>query len=68
MQKFLIFVLIFLVTLEAWACPGCQGGVSANRKEYTFIILGAFIGLCYIPMYLMYKNVKNFDVNKNNNV
>lgn len=64
MHKLFLSFFFFTLSLVAWACPGCQGGVNENRKEYTFIILGAFIALCYIPMYLMYKNVRNYDVNK----
>jgi hypothetical protein len=53
----LLILTIFLFADSAWACPGCAGSMDNSKYESTVYILMAFIGLTYIPFFILYKTV-----------
>lgn len=66
MRRAHLLLLIFLITtLEtAHACPGCAGSMNNPKDKYLVYILSAFIVLCYIPFYIIYRSIlkhKNFN-------
>lgn len=57
MKKFFAIILSFFYLLmqEAMACPGCTG--TDPRDQVTIKVVGVFILLIYIPMFLLYKMI-----------
>ncbi len=54
-KYFLLFLSLYFFLQEVGACPGCVG---ANPKDKNiFIIVGIFVILIYIPMFVLYKMI-----------
>lgn len=60
-MKSVFTLFISLLSWSVWACPNCHEVVSTTadvRSPWTLIILGCFIALTYIPMYLFFRLIK----------
>ncbi|TNF31004.1 MAG: hypothetical protein EP319_03340 [Deltaproteobacteria bacterium] len=55
--KSLIFTLTLLYLDVLHACPGCAGSMGSKRDSYTVYILMVFIGLTYIPFFVLYRTI-----------
>ncbi len=55
MKNFFIFLVFAFWSSMSQACPNCAGSTVAETEDYTFLILGGFIVLTYIPFYLLFK-------------
>ena len=53
----LLFFIVLFMTNTVWACPGCAGSMDNSKYASTVYILMAFIGLTYIPFFILYKTV-----------
>lgn len=57
-MKAFIALLIYFSGQVAMACPACAASNMDNpQASYMVYILMAFIGLTYIPFYLLYRMV-----------
>lgn len=68
-MKLFLIVVPLLLPMVALACPGCYDMVNSNNTKappYTFIILGTFILLAYIPFYILFRAAKKYDPEKLN--
>lgn len=66
-MKNVLLVLICFFPLAVLACPGCYDNVNSNSTKsppYTFIILGIFILLTYIPFYILFRAAKKYEPQK----
>ncbi len=56
--------LLFLISFQAWGCPGCLASSKDGSADLTVLILGIFILLCYIPFYALFKTIIKYkDIN-----
>ena len=60
-MKFVLTFIIVLLPALAWACPNCHALADNSKPPYTLIILGIFIALTYIPMYILFRAFKKYD-------
>ncbi|MBT7608600.1 MAG: hypothetical protein HN576_02515 [Bacteriovoracaceae bacterium] len=56
-QITLFFLFSIFFTNSAWACPGCAGSMDNSKYQYTAYILMVFIGLVYLPFFIIYKTI-----------
>ena len=68
-MKKIFFLLLLLLPALALACPGCNDDFSTLKTgvkplPYTFIILGIFVLLTYIPLFILFRAAKKFDASK----
>jgi hypothetical protein len=66
MKKISLYFTLFLITIleTAHACPGCAGSMNNPKDKYLVYILTAFIALCYIPFFIIYRTIikhRNFN-------
>ena len=48
-------IYLHLFVVKAYACPTCAGSMG-NPQDYNLVfILGFFVLLCYIPLFILYK-------------
>jgi hypothetical protein len=59
MNKFLAILFSSFIGPLVWACPMCAGSDTNESEKYIIYVLGAFIVLAYIPMYVMFRIIKN---------
>jgi hypothetical protein len=66
MKKTILWVIgLLLIQSPVLACPACAGSLSNPRDNVIVYILMAFIGLTYIPFFILYRMViKHRNVNK----
>jgi hypothetical protein len=48
-------IFVFFTPIFSYACPGCAGSVNNEADNYTVYILMGFIGIIYIPFFMLYK-------------
>jgi len=64
MRKILLALVCYL-PLSLLACPGCYDSVSSNpgakQTPWTFIVIGIFILLSYIPFYILLRAAKKYE-------
>ena len=59
-----LFICFLFILETAQACPGCAGSMNNPKDKYLVYILMAFIALCYIPFYIIYRTIikhRNFN-------
>jgi hypothetical protein len=61
MIKILVSVLIALLPLVSLACPNCHEAVGSKNSQSTLIIIGIFIAVTYIPLYIFLRAAKKYD-------
>ncbi len=59
-------IFFFLLLIPGWAlaCPTCSDIVTegpSNGLPKTFLILCIFIGLIYIPLFMLFRAAKTYD-------
>lgn len=59
MMKYLAYLFCFFIQLPVLACPYCSGSEN-SRDKYTYIILGIFILLTYIPLSVLFKTARKY--------
>lgn len=66
MNKIFFFIFNVIISGQALACPGCLG--TNPKDKYYLYIIGAFILLCYVPMYFLFKMIfKMRNINNSQN-
>lgn len=48
-------IYLHLFIIEAYACPTCAGSMDDPQGYKLVVILGVFILLCYIPLFILFK-------------
>ena len=66
MMKLVLSLVLFLIySGDVIACPACAGSMDNPGDQNVVYILMIFIGLTYIPFYLLYKTIwKHRHLNK----
>lgn len=61
-------IYLYLLALKAEACPSCIDSMNNDQDRYFLLIVGSFILLSYIPLFILYKmafkNRKKTDVDE----
>jgi len=52
-----VLLTLFLLSSKIMACPGCAGSMENSKQANLVPILIIFIGLTYVPLYLIYKAI-----------
>ncbi|MEH0859867.1 MULTISPECIES: hypothetical protein [Halobacteriovorax] len=66
MKAFIVPLLILIVVLFSdyvMACPGCAGSMDNPKDARLVWILVIFIGLIYIPFFILYKTIYKYRKN-----
>lgn len=56
-MKYQILLALLLISSKIMACPGCVGSMENSKQANLVPILIIFIGLTYIPFYMIYKAI-----------
>lgn len=56
-MKNLIIIGLILFSFDVLACPGCAGSMDNPADTNLVYILMGFIGITYIPFYIIYKTI-----------
>ncbi|MFG1500597.1 hypothetical protein ABMA70_10365 [Halobacteriovorax sp. XZX-3] len=66
MKSFLLPIGILILVLFSdyvFACPGCAGSMDNPKDARLVWILVTFIGLIYIPFFILYKTIHKYRKN-----
>ncbi|MDA9189454.1 hypothetical protein N9O57_00590 [bacterium] len=63
-MKTFILSIFFSFSSSLMACPACVNSMGSEKELYVVYVLGIFILLCWLPMWILWRTILKYRKNQ----